>query len=395
MTNLLVKLFVKNETDIEDIQVRTAYGVLASVVGIICNLILFGFKVTVGMLINSIAVIADAFNNLSDAASSVISFVGIKMAEKPADEDHPFGHGRIEYIAAFVVAFLVIQVGFTFFKDSIDKIRNPEQVVFRISSLVILIVSVAVKIWLGVFNKRLGKKINSSVMQATATDAFGDAITTSVTIIAILVGYFTNVIIDGYVGILVSLFIMWAGIGIARETLEPLIGQAVPPEVYLRISKKVESYEGIVGSHDLIVHNYGPSRNMATIHAEVPKDADIEETHELIDRIEREVFKELGIFLVIHMDPIEVRDEKVLRVKEQVEREIKELDERFSIHDFRYVGGTKRINLIFDLVVPRAYLHSQDEKLKKQIYDEMRKIDKRYRCIINVERSFVQEDAKG
>ncbi|RDU23754.1 cation diffusion facilitator family transporter [Anaerosacchariphilus polymeriproducens] len=391
MTSLLVKLFIKNEKNVDDVKVRTAYGVLASIVGILCNVFLFACKLAVGMLLNSIAVIADAFNNLSDAASAVISFIGIKMAEKPADEKHPFGHGRMEYIAAFVVAFLVLQVGFSFFKDSFDKIRHPQQIVFQISSIIILVVSVIIKLWLGLFYRKLGKRINSNVLQATSTDAFGDAIITSVTIVAILVGYLTGLAIDGYAGILVSLVVIWAGIGIARETLEPLIGQAVPPEVYLRITQKVESYEGIVGSHDLIVHNYGPSRNMATIHAEVSKDADIEDSHELVDMIERDVFKELGIFLVIHMDPVEVKDEKILQVREQVQQKVEKIDPKFSIHDFRYVGGTTQINLIFDLVVPRTYQQDQDEEIKHFIEEELQKIDNRFRCKITVERSFIQE----
>lgn len=393
MTSLLVKLFIKNEKNVDDIKVRTAYGVLASIIGILCNVILFACKLMVGMMVNSIAVIADAFNNLSDAASAVISFIGIKMAEKPADEKHPFGHGRMEYIAAFVVAFLVLQVGFTFFKDSFDKIRHPQQIVFQITSIAILIISVIIKLWLGIFYRTLGKRINSNVLQATSADAFGDSIITSVTIVSILVGYLTDLVIDGYVGILVSLVVIWAGIGIARETLEPLIGQAVSPDVYLRITQKVESYEGIVGSHDLIVHNYGPSRNMATIHAEVPKDVDIEESHELVDRIERDVFKELGIFLVIHMDPVEVKDEKVLQIRKQVQKKIQMIDPKFSIHDFRYVGGTSQINLIFDLVVPRTYQEDQDERIKRLIKEELHKIDSRFRCKITVERSFIQEDS--
>lgn len=392
MTDLLVRIFIKNRDKIDDIKVRTAYGILASVVGIFCNICLFGLKLFVGVLLNSVAVMADAFNNLTDAASSVISMIGIKIAEKPADQKHPFGHGRMEYIAAFVISFLVIQVGFNFLKDSIQKIRNPEEITFQMSSLIILLSSIVIKLWLGLFNRKLGKRIHSSVMQATAADAFGDLIITSVAVLSIIVSHISDYSIDGYVGLLVSLFIMWNGIGIARETLEPIIGQAVPTKVYKMITEKVESYNGIVGSHDLIVHNYGPSRNMATIHAEVPKDVDIEVSHELIDQIERDVYKEMGIFLVIHMDPIEVRDEKVLKIRERILEEVQKIDEKFSIHDFRYISGKNHVNLIFDLVVPRTYLQENDDSLKRQINKKMKKIDKRYQCIITVERSFVYEE---
>ena len=271
------------------------------------------------------------------------------MAEKPADEEHPFGHGRIEYIAALIVAFLVLQVGFTFFKDSIGKIREPEMIRFRAISVVVLTLSVGVKLWLGLFNKKLGQKINSKVMMATATDAIGDVITTTATIASILFFRLTGINIDGFVGIGVSLVVMWAGVGIARDTLEPLIGQAVDPEVYIRITEFIERYEGIEGTHDLIVHNYGPGRSMASIHAEVPNDVDIEVSHEIIDKIEREAARELGIFLVIHMDPVETKDQRVLAVKEHVTEVLGMIDEEVSIHDFRMVDGKEQINLIFDI----------------------------------------------
>ena len=286
MTEFLVKRFVKNYQDTEDLQVRTAYGVLSSFVGICCNVLLFIAKVAIGMVMNSISVTADAFNNLSDAASSVISFVGVKMADKPADEEHPFGHGRMEYIAALIVSFLVIEVGFTFFKSSIGKIGDPETMNFDLIPFLILLLSVAVKLWMGMFNRKLGKRIDSKVLLATSTDSLGDVVTTSVTIMSILVYRFLGWNIDAVMGILVSLVVMWAGIGIARDTLEPLIGQAGDPKLAARIRKEVESYDGIVGTHDMILHSYGPGRTMASLHAEVPRDRDIEDSHEVI-RIRR------------------------------------------------------------------------------------------------------------
>ncbi len=391
MTDLLVKMFVKNYEDTDNISVRTAYGVLASGVGIACNVLLSLAKMMVGMLLHSVSVMADAFNNLSDAGSSIIGLVGVKMAEKPADEDHPFGHGRIEYVAALIVAFLVIEVGFTFFKDSISKIRHPEELRFQMVSIVILGMSILVKLWLGMFNKKLGKKIDSQVMMATAADSLGGVIATAATVVSILFWKVTGINIDGFVGLGVSLVVMWAGIGIARDTLEPLIGEATTPEDYRRIKKFVEKYDGIMGSHDLIVHNYGPGRSMASIHAEVPNNVSIEVSHEIIDRIERDAAKELGIFLVIHMDPLETEDQTVLKVRKKTEKAVEELDSRCSIHDFRMVKGEDQINLIFDLVVPREYSEKKGDELMIRVIERMQEIDKRYQCVITLENSFVAE----
>ena len=392
MTEFLVRHFVKNHEDVEKVSVRTAYGVLASVVGIFCNVLLFVVKGAVGFFLHSVSVMADAFNNLSDAGSSIVGLVGVRMASKPADEEHPFGHGRIEYIAALVVSFLVLQVGFTFFKDSIRKIQNPEELKFQAVSVIILVLSIGVKLWMGMFNKKLGKKIDSKVMMATATDAMGDVVTTTATIASVLFFKITGINIDGIVGIGVSLVVMWAGIGIAKDTLEPLIGEAVAPEEYVRISRFVEKYEGIVGSHDLIVHNYGPGRSMASIHAEVPNDVDIEVSHEIIDRIERDAAKRLGIFLVIHMDPVETKDAHVLEVRHQVEQILDAVDFRVSIHDFRMVDGKEQINLIFDMVVPFEY--STQNELKMTLRKLLQMADKRYQCVITIERSYVAS-AKG
>ena len=393
MTELLVRKFVKNYQNTDDSRVRTDYGVLTSVVGILCNILLFAGKLAVGMVMRSVSVMADAFNNLSDAASSVIGFVGVKMAGKPADREHPFGHGRIEYIAALVVAFLVIQVGLTFFKSSLDKIRHPEDLSFDLVSMLILTASVAVKLWLGRFNKALGKRINSSVMQAAAADALGDVVTTLATMGSILFFHFTQINIDGFVGLLVSLVVMWAGIGIARDTLEPLIGQPVDPKLYREISEFVESYDGILGSHDLIVHNYGPTRSLASIHAEVPNDVDIETSHEIIDRIERDAARKLGIFLVIHMDPVAVRDERVTELKEQVTAELKKIDERLSLHDFRIVDGEQQINLIFDVVVPHSYSDKDMTQLHLDIVEKVSCLDPRYQCVVTLENGYIAEDS--
>ncbi|MGL6221234.1 MAG: cation diffusion facilitator family transporter, partial [Lacrimispora sphenoides] len=372
----------------EDTQVRTRYGLMASIVGICCNVILFSAKLLVGMLVNSISVMADAFNNLSDAASSIIGFIGVKMAGKPADEDHPFGHGRMEYIAAFIVAFLVIQVGFSFLKTSIGKIIQPEEMTFKAVSVVILLLSVCVKLWMAFFNNTLGKRIQSTVMKATAADSLGDVITTSATIVSILVYGIWGLNIDGIIGIAVSVIVMWAGVKIAKDTLTPLIGEPIDPKLYVEITEFVESYDGIIGSHDLIVHNYGPSRSMASIHAEVPNDVDIEVSHEIIDTIEREAVRKFGIFLVIHMDPVETKDSRVLEFGNMLKNVLQEIDSRISFHDFRMIEGKSQINLIFDLVMPREYDRKKKDWLKEEVTKKVTEIDKRCCLIITAESGF-------
>lgn len=392
MVDFLVKKFVRDSERTDDPKVRTAYGILSSVVGIICNVLLFAAKFVIGLILGSMAVTADAFNNLSDAASSVISFVGVKMAEKPADKDHPFGHGRMEYISALIVSFIVIEVGITFLQSSVEKIQNPEALTFGWVPFAILVLSVGVKLWMSVFNRKLGKRIDSKVMLATATDALGDVITTSATIVSILVCAFTGVNIDGIVGIAVSLIVIWSGISIARDTLAPLIGQGADPKLCGEIKRMVESYDGIVGTHDLIVHNYGPNRSMASIHAEVPRDVDIEVSHEVIDRAEREVSKKLGIFLVIHMDPVETHDVRVLAVKSKLSHVLKALDPELTFHDFRAVFGQEQINLIFDLVVPFSYSEKDEDRLVHQVMALMQEVDERYQCVITVDRSYQAEE---
>ncbi len=392
MVDFLVKKFVRDSERTDVPKVRTAYGILSSVVGIICNVLLFAAKFVIGLILGSMAVTADAFNNLSDAASSVISFVGVKMAEKPADKDHPFGHGRMEYISALIVSFIVIEVGITFLQSSVEKIQNPEALTFGWVPFAILVLSVGVKLWMSVFNRKLGKRIDSKVMLATAADALGDVITTSATIVSILVCAFTGVNIDGIVGIAVSLIVIWSGISIARDTLAPLIGQGADPKLCGEIKRMVESYDGIVGTHDLIVHNYGPNRSMASIHAEVPRDVDIEVSHEVIDRAEREVSKKLGIFLVIHMDPVETHDVRVLAVKSKLSHVLKALDPELTFHDFRAVFGQEQINLIFDLVVPFSYSEKDEDRLVHQVMALMQEVDERYQCVITVDRSYQAEE---
>lgn len=277
-------------------------------------------------------------------------------------------------------------------KDSIHKIKSPEILNFQMFSILILILSIGVKLWLGLFNRKLGRKIDSKVMIAMFTDSMGDVLTTSATILSLLFFHFTKINIDGFIGIGVALVVMWAGIGIAKDTLEPLLGEAVDPENYKRIKNFVESYDGIIGSHDLIVHNYGPNRSMASIHAEVPNNADITESHEIIDRIERDAIENLGIFLVVHMDPIEIEDEHILNIQNTTVALIQEIDPACSIHDFRVVDGKHQINLIFDLVVPRDYAKEKQNEVERLLCEKLKEQDTRYEFVITVEHSFVSSN---
>lgn len=390
MTDFLVKRFVKDWEDTDSIPVRTAYGTLAGAVGIVCNVFLFLLKLLAGCALRSVSVTADAFNNLSDAGSSVIGFVGARMAGKPADREHPFGHGRIEYIAALIVAFLVLEVGFTFLKTSVSKILHPEELAFSWVLAAVLLLSVGVKLYLAAFNRRLGRRIDSKVMLATAADALGDVVTTSATVASLMVFRFFHINIDGPVGLLVACLVIRSGIGIARDTLEPLIGAPIDPALYSGIKEKVEGYPGILGSHDLLVHNYGPGRSMATIHAEVPSDDDLTACHALIDRIEREVEKETGVRLVIHIDPVETKDLAVLRAKGRLTRAVYSVDPRLTIHDFQMVRDGKDTTLFFDLLVPSDFSPEEESYAAHRVMDAVERINAGWRCVINIDRSFVR-----
>lgn len=383
MTHILEKLFIKNPGD------RTAYGILAGIVGILCNILLFTGKLIIGLLVNSSAVITDSFNNLSDAASSIISLVGAKLVAKPADKEHPFGHGRYEYIVALAVSFIILEVAFSCFKSSFNKILHPEDLTVTTVSLIILIISVLVKIWLSLFNRHLGKKINSKVLLATAKDALGDVFVTSATIISLLIFRIFELNIDGYMGCIVAIMVFIAGVSIAKDTIEPLLGEAVPEELYQQICEKVCSYEGIEGIHDLIVHNYGPTRRMATLHAEVKNTLSLEVAHEISDKIEQDILKELNIFLVIHLDPLDTDNETVKNYKALVCSEVTKMDSSASIHDFRMVNGTDQINLVFDLVLPYSYKKEDCRQFTDSLRSALSNKDHRLNCVITVEHSYI------
>ena len=386
-SNFLVKRFVKDSENVSDIKVRGAYANLAGVVGIITNLILFIIKLSVGLLSNSVSILADAFNNLSDAASSIITIVGFKMANKPADAEHPFGHGRIEYITAMIVSFMVMLVGLQFVKTSFQKIINPTPVTFELLPFILLLVSIVFKFWLSKFNKSIGNKINSSTLKATATDAMGDVFTSTTVVISFLISKFTTLPIDGYIGIIVALAIVYSGFSLIKETLNPLLGEPPDPVLVSNITDMVMSYENITGIHDLIVYNYGPGRIMASIHAEIPSNIDIMEIHHIIDTAEREISKKLNIYLVIHMDPICVDTDEIIEARNMVQDVLSKYEEIKSFHDFRIVGDHDKKNLIFDIEVSPTCLsnESNSAKLLSNIKNDIKEKSPEYKCVITVD----------
>ena len=386
-SNFLIKRFVKNYDNVSDVKVRGSYANLAGIVGIITNLMLFIIKFSVGLFSNSISILADAFNNLSDAASSIITIIGFKMANKPADAEHPFGHGRIEYITAMIVSFMVMLVGLQFVKTSFQKIINPTPVTFELLPFILLLISIGFKFWLSKFNKSIGNKINSSTLKATATDAMGDVFTSTTVVISFLISKFTTLPIDGYIGIIVALAIVYSGFSLIKETLSPLLGEPPDPVLVSDITDMVMSYDNITGIHDLIVHNYGPGRIMASIHAEIPSNIDIMEIHHIIDTAEREISKKLNIYLVIHMDPICVDTDEIIEARNIVQDVLSKYEEVKSFHDFRVVGDHDNKNLIFDIEVCPTCLSNENNssKLLANIEKDIKKKSPEYRCVITVD----------
>ena len=386
-SNFLVKSFVKNYDNVSDIKVRGAYANLAGIVGIVTNTLLFIIKLSVGLLSNSVSILADAFNNLSDAASSIITIVGFKMANKPADAEHPFGHGRIEYITAMIVSFMVMLVGIQFVKTSFQKIINPTLVTFELLPFILLLISIGFKFWLSKFNKTIGNKINSSTLKATATDAMGDVFTSTTVVISFLLSKFTTFPIDGYIGIVVALAIVYSGFSLIKETLSPLLGEPPDPVLVSDITDMVMSYDNITGIHDLIVHNYGPGRIMASIHAEIPSNIDIMEIHNIIDTAEREISKKLNIYLVIHMDPICVDTDEIIEARNMVKDVLNKYEEVKSFHDFRVVGENNNKNLIFDIEVCPTCLSNEinSAKLLDNIEKDIKEKAPEYKCVITVD----------
>ena len=352
MVTLLAKLFIKNREDIKNPQVRQSYGILCGAVGIFLNLCLFAGKFIAGSVSNSIAITADAFNNLSDAGSSIITLIGFKMAGQKPDPTHPFGHGRIEYIAGLLVSLIILLMGAELLKSSVAKIIRPEELAFSPMAVLILAVSILVKCYMFLYNRRLGRKLDSAAMTATAADSLSDTAATSAVLAATLIAHFTGLAVDGWCGVLVGLFICYAGYGAARDTVSPLLGQAPDREFVSQISDIVTAHEEILGLHDLIVHNYGPGRILISLHAEVPAEGNFLALHDKIDTIEHELRNVLNCHAVIHMDPVCTKDEETSRLKAQVKSYLEEISATLGMHDFRVVAGPTHTNLIFDVVTP-------------------------------------------
>lgn len=364
MITLLSKIFIKNHDDVTNPAVRKAYGMLCSLTGIFLNVLLFAGKYIAGTLAGSIAVTADAFNNLSDAGSSVITLLGFRMASKKPDPDHPFGHGRIEYLSGLAVSLIIIVVGVQLGLESIDKIRSPEEIDASLLPMLILVASICVKGYMFFYNRAVGRKINSPGMSATATDSLSDCIATLVVLISMLVARFTGVNIDGWSGAVVAVFIIYSGFSAARDTLSPLLGSAPDPELVKRIVDIVMAHPEVLNVHDLVVHDYGPGRLMVSLHAEVPGDGDIYELHDAIDTAEYELQRELGCNAVIHMDPVSTDDSKTGRMRDELSEAVDGLGYGITIHDFRIVDGPTHTNVIFDAVLPNDSPLTEDEAKK-------------------------------
>ncbi|WP_290770858.1 cation diffusion facilitator family transporter [Anaerofustis sp.] len=389
MINFLVKKFIKNHEDIQNEKVRSSYGILCSIMGIIFNVILFIIKYIAGLISGSIAITADAFNNLSDAGSSIITLIGFKFAGMEPDLEHPFGHGRIEYISGFAVSVLIILMGAELLKSSFEKIINPQSIDTSTVSFIILIISIMVKLYMSIYNKSIGEKINSSGMKATATDSRSDCIATLVVLLSMLVTKLTNFNIDGYSGFIVAGFILYAGYDAAKETLSPLLGKLPDKSLVKSIEDIVLKYEDIVGIHDLVVHDYGPGRLMISLHAEVPGSGDIFILHDEIDSAERELNEKLHCEAVIHMDPIDTDNKEVMKMKDKVGQMIKsEIDEIISIHDFRMVKGPTHTNIIFDAVIPPKYKMAEKE-VEEKIKEIVKSNFNNYFAIVKVESTYI------
>ncbi len=388
MSEIILRLFIKNHQDTKNPGVREKYGYLGSITGIIINILLAAAKYLIGVITNSIAITADAVNNLSDSVSCVITLVSFKMANMKPDKEHPFGHGRIEYVAALIVGFIVELMGYELIKSSIEKIRNPEAVVFSVPAVIVLLISIGGKIWLAVFNRHLGKKIDSPAMSAVVTDSISDTTATAITLISLVASLFTDFPLDGYMGIVVSLFILYSGFGILKESVGIILGKPPEKELVDELVEFIMSHDEILGIHDLVIHSYGATRTFASVHTEISSDGDLLKAHDTIDSIERLTKEKFGIELVIHMDPIVTNDEKTERYYQYIHKTVKDFDSSLSIHDFRVVEGPTHTNLIFDIVIPHKYKLTEKE-LIAEISNLVNSENENYFLVITVDNCYI------
>ncbi len=381
MTKLLPRLFVRNYQEVGDPSVRSAYGKMAGMVGIVCNLALFAAKLTIGAISGSVSITADAVNNLSDASASIVTLVGFKLAEKPADAGHPYGHARFEYLSGLAVAVLIIVIGVELARGSIGKILHPAPVAFSAALVVVLVLSVLVKLWMAHFNKTIGRRIDSDTLAATAADSRNDVLTTSAVLLACVIGKVTDLMIDGYAGLLVALFILWSGAGLVRDTIDPLLGEAPNDELVKMVGREIMSYDKVLGLHDLMVHDYGPGRRFASVHVEMDSREDALACHEIIDNIERDFLERHNLHMVVHYDPIVTDDEELNHMRAFVEDVVRELDPRYSLHDFRMVRGPGHTNLIFDLAIPFE-ADGKRQEISRRINERVQTEGHRYYAVI-------------
>lgn len=386
MTNFLVRKFIRDYKNIKNNKVRNSYGKLAGIVGIICNTFLFLMKITAGTMFGYVSITADAVNNLSDASSSVVSLMGFKMSGKPADEEHPYGHGRSEYLAGLIVAVLIMAIGIELLKSSVEKVISPSEVYFSWIAVCILALSILIKLWMALFNYSLGKKINSATLKATGADSRNDVIATTAVLIATVVSYFSGIQLDGIMGILVSLFILYSGVGIIKDTLDPLLGKAPDRKFVEEIRSKILTYPGVLGTHDLLVHDYGPGRQFASVHIEMSAERDVLEAHDIIDTIERD-FNEEGLHMIVHLDPIDTAGDKVSNLRKWISEKIAEIDNNLTIHDLRVVSCKTHTNIIFDCVMPLDF-NMTEEQLNEKICKLVSEEYPSYKCIITFDKSF-------
>ncbi len=392
MIKLLAKIFIKDSQNTADSKVRVAYGYLCGAVGIALNILLFAGKIIAGTISGSVAVTADAFNNLSDAGSSIISLIGFRLASQKPDPHHPFGHGRFEYIASLIISIIIILMGFELGKSSFEKIIAPQAVEYSAVTFAVLGASVLVKLYMFFYNNSVGKKIDSATMRATAMDSISDAVSTGAVLISAVIAMFTNLALDGWMGLVVAVFIMVTGFKSAKETIDSLLGTPPSPEFVKQIEDMALKYDDIIGVHDMIVHNYGPGRTFVSLHAEVPSDGDIVAIHDTVDNAEREIAKELGCLVTIHMDPVDVHDEHTAQLRERVSEIIKQINPDITFHDFRVVSGPTHTNLIFDIVSPMDCGLS-DQELADTIADKIHQCNESYFAVINVDKDFASYQA--
>lgn len=383
MTNLLIKILMKGNNE------RTKYGNMAGLVGIFCNVTLFVGKFLTGFLFGSMAIAADAFNNLSDAASNIVSLVGFKLASKEADEKHPYGHARYEYLAGLGVCVIIVAIGINLLMEGVKKIIHPEMLEFNKVTVIVLLFSIVVKLWMSFFNDKVAGIIDSDTLRATAQDSRNDCIATFGVLVSTIATYMTNIaVIDGIVAVVVSVFIIYSGFSLMRESLDRLLGESPDEELVKKIENKVNSYESVLGFHDLMVHDYGPGRQFASIHIELPAEMDSLIAHDIIDNIESDFLMNDKIQIVAHYDPIVTSDEKVGEIRKYISKNVKEYDERLSIHDLRVVYGPTHTNIIFDLVLPAEFKKDKEE-LVRYIRDKVKQLNDTYECVIKLEQSYI------